>query len=111
MSGFRLVSHILVAPHFDSNKFTSLTIPATVQHVGRGAFADNSSLVTLTIPNNVFIDGHAFYQLSYQVNTITIGSEVTLGENLLGEGDAFRDVYVRGGAGMYVQQDSKWVKQ
>lgn len=96
---------------FDSNKFTSLTIPATVQHVGRGAFADNSSLVTLTIPNNVFIDGHAFYQLSYQVNTITIGSEVTLGENLLGEGDAFRDVYVSGGAGVYLQQGSNWVKQ
>ncbi len=96
---------------FGSNKFTSLTIPATVQHVGRGAFADNSSLVTLTIPNNVVIDGHAFYQLSYQVNTITIGSEVTLGENLLGEGDAFRDVYVSGGAGVYLQQGSNWVKQ
>jgi len=96
---------------FGSNKFTSLTIPATVQHVGRGAFSDNSSLVTLTIPNNVFIDGHAFYQISLQVNSITIGSEVTLGEDLLGEGDAFRDAYVRGGAGVYVHQDSSWVKQ
>ena len=96
---------------FDSNKFTSLTIPPSVQRIGRGAFADNSSLVTLTIPNNVVIDGHAFYQNSRQVNSITIGSEVTLGENLLGEGDTFKDVYVSGGAGVYLQQGSSWVKQ
>ncbi len=104
------VTHI-GASAFSSNNLTSLEVPASVQHIGRGAFAYNNGLVTLTIPNNVFIDGHAFYQNSPQVNTIIIGFEVTLGENLLGEGDSFKDAYVSGGPGVYAQEGSNWVKR
>ena len=62
---------------------------------------------------NYIIDGHAFYQNSLLITTITIGSGVTLGENLLGEGDSFKDAYddIGGGEGMYEKEGSIWVKR
>ena len=98
---------------FGSNSLTSLEIPASVHNIGRGAFDDNQGLVTLVIPDNVFIDGHAFYQNSLLITTITIGSGVTLGENLLGEGDSFKDAYddIGGSERMYEKEGSIWVKR
>ena len=100
---------------FCDNSFTSLEIPSGVSHIGRGAFDSNQQLQSLVIPGDLFIDGHAFYQISQQIFTITIGSGVTLGENLLGEGDQFRDVYtgLGGGAGTYQYNwiDGIWNKE
>lgn len=98
---------------FSANNLKVVNIPANVRTIGRGAFDRNGSLNTLVIPDDIVIGGYAFYQSWSLVTSITIGSGVTLGENLLGEDDDFKNLYddADGGAGLYKREASGWVKQ
>lgn len=104
---------------FCKNNIKALTIPPNVQSIASGAFSSNSNLTTLVIPDNVAIERTAFYSSNLPVETITIGSGVTLGERLLGEDDDFKVVYdgAAGGAGVYIGTfkwelgGREWVKQ
>lgn len=102
---------------FGANYLVAVKIPSSVLNVGGGAFGDNSNLASVEIPDNVSIDNNAFYQNSPTIAIITIGSNVTLGDNLLGENNKFRNAYYKDGAGIYTynvyahDQGNEWVKQ
>ena len=106
------------ADAFSTNNLTTVQIPGSVLHIGNGAFGSNTSLAGVEIPDNVSIDNCAFYQNGPRIATITIGSNVTLGDNLLGENNKFRNAYYEDGAGTYTyniyaydQDNEHWVKQ
>jgi uncharacterized repeat protein (TIGR02543 family) len=106
------------ADAFGINNLTTVKIPGSVLHIGNGAFGNNTSLASVEIPDNVSIDNCAFYQNSPRIATITIGSNVTLGDNLLCENNKFRNAYYEDGAGTYTydiyaydQDKEHWVKQ
>lgn len=98
---------------FAQNLIKSLTIPDSVTNIDDNAFASNNGLTSIQIPDNVSVDRRAFYQgYIFNVTAITIGSNVTLGDDLLGENDnSFRNVYSVEGAGSYQKVGGKWVKQ
>jgi hypothetical protein len=98
---------------FGGNHISSVTIPDSVVSISDNAFADNDELTTIILPDNVSVDRRAFYQgYSFNVTSITIGSNVTLGYDLLGENDnSFREAYEATGAGEYARIGSNWVKQ
>ena len=106
------------ADAFSTNNLTTVKIPESVLHIGNGAFGNNTSLASVEILDNVSIDNCAFYQNGPRIATITIGSNVTLGDNLLGENNKFRNAYYEEGAGTYTynlyaydQDNEDWVKQ
>ncbi len=103
---------------FNGNNLVTVEIPDGVRNIENGAFKDNHNLGRVKIPDNVSIDNCAFYQDAPRVATITIGSNVTLGNDLLGENNKFRNAYDEDGAGTYTyniyaydQDNEEWVKQ
>lgn len=98
---------------FGGNRISSVTIPDSVVSISDNAFADNDELTTIHLPSNASVDRRAFYQgYLFNVTSITIGSNVTLGYDLLGENDdSFREAYYETGAGEYAKIGGNWVKQ
>ena len=102
---------------FGGNYLVEVKIPGSVRNVGGGAFGDNPepnfgspTITSLEIPDNVSIGDYAF-ERGVNVTTITIGSNVTLGNSLLDYNEDFKDAYSQGGAGTYFKKSGNWVKQ
>jgi len=102
---------------FNGNYLVTVIIPSNVLNVGDGAFGNNPmpnlgwpTITSVEIPDNVTLGNYVF-ERGYNVTTITVGSNVTLGDNLLSEDNKFRDAYSQGGAGIYTRDKENWVKQ
>jgi hypothetical protein len=98
---------------FEGERLTSVTIPPTVISIGENAFEDNE-LHSIVIPPSVkYIGAYAFgYN---ELDVITIGTNVELGRNAIGEEGTeydFVDFYTRNGkkAGTYTftETSSGW---
>ena len=59
------------------NKLTSIIIPNSTISIGKGTFADCTSLISITIPNSITkIGAEAFYNC-YHLNSVNISNIVT----------------------------------
>ena len=101
---------------FNGNYLVAVKIPGSVRNVGDGAFGNNPipnfgwpTITSLEIPDNVSIGNYAF-ERGANITTITIGSNVTLGNSLLDYNDDFKEIYSEGGAGTYFNKSGNWVK-
>ncbi|MDF1618010.1 leucine-rich repeat protein [Petrocella sp. FN5] len=99
---------------FSHNLLSDLAIPASLKIVNTTAFWEND-LISISIGDEVEIKDYALHR--NQLTTITIGTNVTLGDNLLAGlfGDPinnrFRDAYQANGAGTYTgTQTGNWTK-
>jgi tetratricopeptide (TPR) repeat protein len=99
---------------FDREGLTSVTIPPTVISIGEEAFANNE-LHSIVIPPGVKYIGDSAFHGNELVYGITIGANVELGRNAIGEEGTeydFVDFYTRNGkkAGTYTltETDSGW---
>jgi hypothetical protein len=100
---------------FPVNNFTSVIIPDSVTFIGDQAFYMSSLLNSVIIGNNVKHIGNNAFQFN-QLNSITIGANVTLGDDSFDNG--FEYEYNNNGkqAGTYVLvglplYSSNWKKQ
>ncbi|NMB11205.1 MAG: leucine-rich repeat domain-containing protein, partial [Firmicutes bacterium] len=105
---------------FSFNYLVEVKIPGSVCTIGNGAFGNNPepglgypTLTSVEIPDNVSLGDYVF-ERGVNITTITIGSNVTLGSNLLDYDDNFRDAYYdfeTGGTGTYDKVGGNWVKR
>ena len=98
---------------FYMNKLSDVSLPNTLTYIGMDALRSNL-LNTIVLPNGITEVGKRSL-MGNNMTSITIGSNVTIGINLLDEdSDHFKDEYTSEGktAGVYVgTQDSTWSKQ
>jgi len=88
----------------------NFTTKSQLERIHRRAFKDND-INSIIFPSSLNrIDGRAFIG-NNTLDEITIGSGVTLEENVFRGGDAFKDAYKEAGAGTYQWIDDDWVKQ
>lgn len=104
---------------FSFNYLFEVKIPGSVCTIGNGAFGNNPepglgypTLTSVEIPDNVSLGDYVF-ERGVNITTITIGSNVTLGCNLLDYNDDFKDAYdsETGGTGIYDKVGENWVKR
>ncbi|NMA61186.1 MAG: leucine-rich repeat protein [Firmicutes bacterium] len=104
---------------FGFNYLVAVRIPGGVCTIGNSAFGNNPepnhgnpTLTSVEIPDNVSLGDYTF-ERGINITTITIGSNVTLGSNLLDYNDNFKNAYYdpEGGEGIYHRVGGDWVKQ
>jgi len=75
---------------FSGNGLTSITIPDSVTSIGKRAFESNE-LTTVTIPNSVTSIGDGAFGDNPFMTSITIGANVTVGDNV--DKNGFAEAY------------------
>jgi prepilin-type N-terminal cleavage/methylation domain-containing protein len=96
---------------FQGNYLTTIDFPDSLTRIDYGAFLNNQ-LTEITLPQNFdIIEGGAFK--GNDLTKITIGPNVsTIGSGAFGENTGnFTEAYDTGGAGTYLFDDGKWIKQ
>ena len=106
-AGDSQIEHIH-ARAFQDNNLSQIDFPDTLERIDLRSFRNNN-LTELRFPESLrTIEQNAF--AGNEINSITIGSGVTIGDQAFGETTAnFNSVY--DGAGTYNLIDDEWIKQ
>lgn len=95
---------------FLGSLLTKVYIPDTVTFIEAYAFADNKNMKNIVLPNNFVYLGEGAFSNNERLETITIGDNVGIGENVVGN-NSFYEQYLLYGKGTYVKgQDNIWVR-
>lgn len=95
---------------FINNLLTDISLPESLETIGDRAFRSNQ-FTEITFPDKTKSIGEKAFELNPNLNKITIGVDVTIGNDAFGSNNFFRDAYELGGAGTYLYIDGVWVKQ